>query len=99
MGMRIASMCIRSANFSAPEAAAKAPTPIKSLTPFSAMKALQTLCSTAKKSADQLMSLELASNLTPVGTAGSSREGSGDSFIRSVVGELIVASLGLRSPF
>jgi hypothetical protein len=63
MGMRIASMCMRSASFSAPEAAAKAPTPIKSLAPLSAIKALQALCSTAKKNADQLMNLAFTSNI------------------------------------
>ena len=67
MGMRIASTCKRSANFNAPEAAAKAPTPTKSLTPLSAMKALQALCSTAKKSADQLMSLTSTRGIFPGG--------------------------------
>lgn len=53
------------------------------------MKALQTLCSAAKKNADQLMSLELLCNAPGFETVESIGEGSGDSFIRCVVGELM----------
>ena len=53
--MRIAAMCIRSASCNAPEAAAKAPTPIKRRTPLSAIKALQTLCRIAKRNADHFI--------------------------------------------
>jgi len=99
MGMRIALMCMRSASFSAPEATAKAPTPIKSLTPLSAIKALQTLCRTAKKKADQLMSLGLTSSILPGGVPVPVCAVSGGCFNRSVAGELIGAFSGLGIPF
>lgn len=57
MGMRMAAICMRSASFNTLEAAAKAPIPINKRTLPSAIKALQTLWSTAKKKLDQLTSL------------------------------------------
>jgi hypothetical protein len=93
MGMRIVSMCMRSASFSAPEAAAKAPTPIKSLTPLSAIKALQTPCRTAKKNADQLMNLTFTSNSFGRETSTAARESSAGFCVCSVICQVAGSSL------